>query len=237
MPNVAITWLGHSTFHIKLASGEVILIDPWLEGNPSHPKGFSIDRVDLLLITHGHFDHSGDAVALAKRFTPATISIFEVSSWLGSKGVENLSPMNKGGTQTVDVAGGIKVTMTHAQHSSSIEDNGKVIYAGEPAGFVVGLPDGRRFYHAGDTCVFSDMELIHELYQPELAMLPIGDHFTMGPREAALACKFLKPKTVIPMHYGTFPLLTGTPDTLKELLADMPEVEIVAPPAGQPYMW
>jgi L-ascorbate metabolism protein UlaG (beta-lactamase superfamily) len=237
MPKVAITWLGHSTFHIKLASGETILIDPWLEGNPSHPKGFRIDRLDLLLVTHGHFDHIADAVGVAKEFKPTVVANYEVGSWLGSKGVENLSPMNKGGTQTIGIAGGLKVTMTQAQHSSSIEDNGQTIYGGEPAGYVVGLPDGRAFYHAGDTCVFSDMQLIRELYRPELAMLPIGDHFTMGPREAALACRFLKPAIVMPMHYGTFPLLTGTPDALKRLLADQPETEVVAPAAGQPYMW
>lgn len=237
MPNVAITWLGHSTFHIRIASGEVILIDPWLEENPSHPKGFVIDRVDLLLVTHGHFDHIADAVAVARKFKPTTIANYEVCSWLGSKGVEKLSAMNKGGTQKIAIAGGVKVTMTQAQHSSGIEDNGQMIYAGEPAGFVVGLPDGRSFYHAGDTCVFSDMQLIHELYQPELAMLPIGDHFTMGPREAALACKFLKPATVIPMHYGTFPLLTGTPEALKRLFVDQPETEVVVPEAGKPYDW
>lgn len=237
MANVAITWLGHSTFHIKLASGEVILIDPWLAGNPKHPKGFTIDRVDLLLVTHGHSDHIADAVAIATKFKPTVVVNYEVGVWLGSKGVENLSPMNKGGTQKIGIAGGVKVTMTQAQHSSGIEDKGQMIYAGEPAGFVVGLPDGRSFYHAGDTCVFSDMQLIHELYQPELAMLPIGDHFTMGPREAALACKFLRLKTVVPMHYGTFPLLTGTPEALKELLSEMPELDVVAPAAGEAYMW
>lgn len=237
MANVAITWLGHSTFHIKLAGGEVILIDPWLAGNPKHPQGFSIGRVDLLLVTHGHSDHIADAVAVATKFKPAVVANYEVGVWLGSKGVENISPMNKGGTQKIGIAGGVKVTMTQAQHSSSIEDNGQTIYGGEPAGYVVGLPGGRSFYHAGDTCVFSDMQLIHELYQPELAMLPIGDHFTMGPREAALACKFLKLKTVLPMHYGTFPFLTGTPEALKELLTEMPELEVVAPAAGEPYIW
>lgn len=231
---VDITWLGHSTFQVTLSSGEVILIDPWLEGNPSYPKSHQLERVDVMLITHGHSDHMSDAVTVAKRFQPVTVAIYEICQWLGTKGVEKLSPMNKGGSQ--DVAG-LKVTMTHAQHSSMIEDDGRMIYAGEAAGYVVGLPDGRRFYHSGDTCVFSDMHIIHELHKPELAMLPIGDLFTMGPQEAALACRYLKPKKVIPMHYGTFPVLTGTPEKLKELLKELPETEVVALAPGEPYTW
>jgi L-ascorbate metabolism protein UlaG (beta-lactamase superfamily) len=145
--------------------------------------------------------------------------------------------MNKGGSQTV---AGVKVTMTHAQHSSMIEDDGKMIYAGEAAGYVVRLPDGRPLYHAGDTNLFSDMQLIRELYSPELAMLPIGDLYTMGPREAAVACRFLKPKKVLPMHYGTFPPLAGTPDQLRDLLAKQPEtqgIEVMAPQPGEPLDW
>lgn len=234
---VQITWLGHSTFTIRLESGEVLLIDPWLEGNPKHPKGFSLDRVDAVLLTHGHGDHTADTVGVAKKFQCPVVAIYEICQWLGSKGVEKVAPMNKGGSQTV---AGVTVAMTHAQHSSMIEDGGQFVYAGEAAGYVVRLPDGRALYHAGDTNLFSDMQLIRELYQPELAVLPIGDLFTMDPRQAALACRFLKPKTVIPMHYGTFPPLTGTPEQLKKLLAQQPEtqgVEVVAPKPGEPYTW
>ncbi len=234
MAATQITWLGHSTFQIQLAGGEVILIDPFLEANPKYPKGHRLERVDLLLITHAHFDHIADAVTVAKQFKPRVVGIYEICQWLGSKGVENLSHMNKGGSQK---AAGVTVTMTHAQHSSAIEDGGQVIYGGEAAGYVVRLPDGRSFYHAGDTSVFSDMQIIRELHQPELAMLPIGDLFTMDPREAALACRFLKPKKVIPIHYGTFPPLTGTPEQLKELLKDQPSVEVVALTPGKPYRW
>ena len=234
MADVKITWLGHSTFTVELADGKVLLIDPWLEGNPSHPKGHQLERVDVMLITHGHMDHFADVISVAKKFSPAVVAIYEICQFLGTKGVNNLAPMNKGGSQTV---GGVRVTMTHAQHSSMIEDGGQLIYAGEAAGYVVRLPDGRAFYHAGDTCVFSDMQLIRELHQPELAMLPIGDLFTMDPREAALACRYLRPKQVIPIHWGTFPVLTGTPDQLSDLLKDQPETEVVALTPGELFAW
>lgn len=210
------------------------MIDPWLEGNPSYPKNHQLERVDLLLITHGHFDHITDAVKVATKFKPVTVAIYEICQWLGSKGVENVSPMNKGGSQSV---ASVTVTMTHAEHSSAIDDSGQLIYAGEAAGYVVRLPDRRSFYHAGDTCVFSDMQLIRQLYQPELVMLPIGNLFTMDPKAAALACRFLQPTKLIPMHYGTFPPLVGTPEQLKQLLKDQPQTEVVVLTPGESYSW
>ncbi|MBK9169851.1 MAG: metal-dependent hydrolase [Bryobacterales bacterium] len=229
-----ITWLGHGTFQLRLESGAVLLIDPWINGNPKYPAGFEIERVDTMLLTHGHFDHVADAVAIARRFNPAVISNYEVAHWLESKGVGQTTGMNKGGsTQAHEV----KVTMTHAIHSSGIVDDGRMIYGGEPAGFVLRWEDGRSLYFAGDTNVFSDMALIRELYKPRLAFLPIGDLFTMGPDEAAMACRLLKPSQVIPMHFGTFPPLTGRPADVAERLKDQPETTIWELEPGQPVQW
>jgi L-ascorbate metabolism protein UlaG (beta-lactamase superfamily) len=212
-----ITWLGHGTFQFRLPSGEVILMDPWTEGNPKYPQGHTIDRVDTMCISHGHFDHIHDAVPLAQRFSPRVVGIYETCHWLESKGVKNTCPMNKGGTQQ---AGGVAITMTHAVHSCGILDEGKILYGGEAAGYVLRLADGRTLYFAGDTNVFTDMQLIARLYHPELAFLPIGDLFTMSPREAAVACRRLEVPKVIPMHFGTFPALTGTPEQLRALIVD-----------------
>jgi L-ascorbate metabolism protein UlaG (beta-lactamase superfamily) len=221
-----ITWLGHSTFRITTPSGKVVLLDPWLTGNPACPEPLRTpERVDAMLISHGHGDHMGDAVALGKKFKPQIACTYEIYLWLASKGVENICPMNKGGTQRL---GEFEVTMVDAKHSSGIEDDGKVVYAGEPAGFVVRLPGGLTMYHAGDTAVFGDMKLIGELYEPELACLPIGDLFTMGPREAAKAIRLLNVRHVIPMHYGTFPVLTGTPAALLNITQDILGLEIHA---------
>jgi L-ascorbate metabolism protein UlaG (beta-lactamase superfamily) len=211
-----ITWLGHGTFHFVLPSGETLIADPWTEGNPKYPKGFEISRCDTILISHGHFDHIHDAVPLAKKFHAGVVAIYETCTWLGRKGVETCLPMNKGGSQKV---GAVTVTMTHAVHSCGItEDDGSIVYGGEAAGYVLKFEDGRTIYFSGDTNVFSDMELIAELYAPDLVFLPIGDLFTMSPREAAVACRLLKAKTVIPMHFGTFPPLTGRPDQLQSLV-------------------
>ena len=223
-----ITWLGHGTFQFRLPSGEVILMDPWTEGNPAYPKDHTIDRVDTICITHGHFDHIHDAVPLATKFSPQVVAIFETCNWLESKGVKNTRPMNKGGSQQV---GGVTVTMTHAVHSCGILDDGKIIYGGEAAGYVLRLPDGRGLYFAGDTNVFQDMQLIRELYRPELAFLPIGDLFTMSPREASVACRLLGAARVIPMHFGTFPALTGKPSDL-HITGEVWELQ-----PGKPVEW
>lgn len=224
MQGNTLTWLGHATFKITTPSGKVILVDPWVSGNPSCPEEHKkLGRVDTMLITHGHFDHIADAMGLAKQFKPQVVGIFETCAWLESKGVASTSPMNKGGTQKV---GEIEVTMVNAVHSCGIQDGDKIIYGGEACGYVIRLPGGLNVYHAGDTAVFGDMKLIADLYAPNLALLPIGDHFTMSPREAALAIRMLGVQHVVPMHFGTFPLLTGTPEALRRLTKDIPVLEI-----------
>lgn len=229
---IDITWLGHGTFELRLESGEVVVLDPWTDGNPAFPAKHEFTRIDTILVSHGHFDHIHDAVPLAKKHDATVIGIFELCKWVESKGVKKTSPMNKGGTQQ---AGPLGVTMTHAVHSCGILDGDQIVYGGEAAGFVLHLPDSRRIYFAGDTNVFSDMEIIHQLYKPELAMLPIGDLFTMGPREAAHACRLLKPQRVIPMHFGTFPPLVGRPNQLKELVGSATEIWELTP--GERVSW
>jgi L-ascorbate metabolism protein UlaG (beta-lactamase superfamily) len=228
-----ITWLGHGTFQFRLPSGQVVLMDPWTDGNPAYPKGHSIDRVDTICITHGHFDHIHDAVPLAPKFSSEVAGIFETCTWLESKGVKNTRPMNKGGSQKL---GDMTLTMTHAVHSCGILDDGKIVYGGEAAGYVMRFSDGRALYFAGDTNVFSDMHLVQELYRPELAFLPIGDLFTMGPQEAAMACRLLKVRKVVPMHFGTFPALTGRPEHLKSLIAGL-ETEVWPLEPGKAVEW
>lgn len=230
MNGVQIQWLGHATFKITSPQGKVVLIDPWTHGNPACPEEQKqIDKVDLMLVSHGHFDHIGDAVSIALATKPTCVAIVELAGWLQVKGVQNVVGMNKGGT--VDVQG-IKITMTHAIHTSGVEDGR---YVGDAAGFVVEFENGRKLYHAGDTCAFSDMQLIGELYRPDVALLPIGDFYTMGPREAAVAARMLGVKHVIPMHYGTFPILVGTPAALRESLQaiGLDQVEAIEMTPGQ----
>jgi L-ascorbate metabolism protein UlaG (beta-lactamase superfamily) len=224
------TWLGHGTFRITTAQGKTILVDPWVMNNPACPAHEKmVATVDAMLCTHGHFDHIGDAVEIARSHDPLVVGIFELCHWLERKGVRRTSPMNKGGTQDVL---GVQVTMVHADHSCGILDGDQIIYGGEAVGYVLRFADGLVVYHAGDTNVFGDMALIRELYAPELVMLPIGDLFTMAPREAAHACRLLQPRAVIPMHFGTFPPLTGTPAALRDALSGT-DIRVVDLAPGQ----
>jgi L-ascorbate metabolism protein UlaG (beta-lactamase superfamily) len=230
------TWYGHSCYEVRTPGGKTILIDPFF-ANPNSPRtADSIERCDLLLVTHGHFDHMGDAVTLASRLRPIWPCMHEMSLWLGRRlpgGADAAIGMNKGGTFEAD---GIKVTMTHADHSAGDWNPGgeTTLYLGDPVGFVVELENGFRFYFAGDTTPFGDMALIRELYAPSLAFLPIGGHYTMDPRGAALAAELLGVEDVVPIHYGTFPILTGTPEALREELdgRGLQEVRIHAPEPG-----
>jgi L-ascorbate metabolism protein UlaG (beta-lactamase superfamily) len=217
-----LTWLGHATF--RLDAGEKrIYIDPFLHGNPKCPEGEQTpERVDVIAITHGHGDHVGDAVDLAKTHGCTVIAPVELADWLGGQGVEHTKDPNKGGTVEV---GGIRFTLTNAHHSSSNDDGA---YMGEPCGIVV-RAEGKSVYFAGDTCVFGDMQLIGRLYAPDVAVLPIGDHYTMGPEEAALAVELLGVSRVVPCHWGTFPALTGTPDALAEKVGSGVTVERIEP--------
>jgi L-ascorbate metabolism protein UlaG (beta-lactamase superfamily) len=226
-----ITYFGHSTFSITTPSGQVALIDPWVQTNPRCPKELKkIDRLDFIFLTHAHSDHFGDLLALAKKFEPKLVASFETCMWLDSKGFEKLTaPMGKGGSQKV---GDFHVTMTHAMHSNSIEVDGKAFYGGEPAGYIVRVPGDISLYHAGDTAVFSDMKMIAQLYKPQIAMLPIGDLFTMGPMEAAVAAGLLGAQTVIPMHYATFPQLIGTPEEFQRETKDIAGLSVVVMEPG-----
>jgi L-ascorbate metabolism protein UlaG (beta-lactamase superfamily) len=221
MADGTLTWLGHASFRIDSPEGKRIYVDPWLTGNPKCPASEQEpERVDLIAVTHGHVDHVGDAVRLGQKFECPVVAQVELRAWLAKQGLaEDMSQaLNKGGGETF---AGISLTLTNAYHSSSTPDG---TYAGEACGIVVGLEDGKKVYFAGDTCVFGDMSLIGRIYEPDLAVLPIGDHFTMGPREAAVALELLGVKRCVPCHWGTFPLLTGTPDALRELA---PDVEII----------
>ena len=213
-----VTWLGHASFLIQSPQGVRVALDPFIEHNPKFPKGFAYGKVDVIAATHGHFDHFGDdAIHLAKTTHATVVGIYELGLYAGSHGVEKTSGMNKGGSQKV---AGVEFRMVPADHSSGAAAKGGVVYTGEPCGYVMTFEDGFRIYHAGDTNVFSDMALIGELYAPDLALLPIGDFYTMGPREAAKACELLRVPRVIPMHWGTFPALVGTPGALRRELAE-----------------
>jgi L-ascorbate metabolism protein UlaG (beta-lactamase superfamily) len=227
MADTTLTWLGHATFRIDSPGGKRIYVDPFLDGNPKCPPDeLEPERIDVLALTHGHGDHVGDAVELMKKFAPTLIAQVELQSWIGRQGADvgSVPGLNKGGSREVD---GIRFTLTNAFHSSSAPDGS---YVGEACGLVITFEDGFRLYFAGDTCVFGDMQLIGRIYRPDVAILPIGDHFTMGPQEAALALELLGVKRCVPCHYGTFPLLHGTPEQLHELA---PDVELITSQPGE----
>lgn len=217
-----VTWLGHATVLVQTPGGTHILIDPFIGGNPKYPKTYKLpDKIDYVLLTHGHGDHISDAVPVAKQHGSKVVAIYELASFVGSKGVKDTIGMNMGGSVEL---GDVLATMVDAKHSAGAEDEQGVHYAGVAAGFVIQVKNGPVLYHAGDTTVFGDMKLIAELYHPEVAMLPIGGFYTMGPKEAAVAVRLLSPKVVLPIHFGTFPPLKGTPKELEALVGESTKV-------------
>jgi L-ascorbate metabolism protein UlaG (beta-lactamase superfamily) len=213
---LSFTWLGHATFLFRSPGGKRIIVDPWLTTNPACPESArKVGELDLMLLTHGHDDHIGDAVKVARETGTRAVAPYELSVWLQQKGLQNVTGMNPGGTLSVL---GMSITMVPACHSSSIVEDGRIVYLGLATGYIIRFENGLTVYFAGDTSIFGDMRLIGEIYRPEIAFLPIGDLYTMGPEQAARACGLLGVKQVVPMHYGTFPALTGTPAHLRPLV-------------------
>ena len=227
-----VTWLGHATVLVTTGKGTNLLIDPFIKGNPKYPKSFELpEKIQYILLTHGHGDHISDVTWVAADHGSTVVAIYELAAYVEEKGVANTIGMNLGGTVELD---DVAATMVEAKHSAAAQDETGTHYVGVAAGYVLTIAGGPVLYHAGDTAVFSDMQLIRELYQPEVAMLPIGGHFTMGPKEAALAVRYLAPKTVLPIHFGTFPVLTGTPEELAELVDA--SVNVVRWQPGESYL-
>ncbi|WP_417688953.1 metal-dependent hydrolase [Roseibium sp.] len=216
-----LTWYGHAAFKVEIKDAS-ILIDPFLTGNPSFPGNLSVDQVaegvTHVILTHGHDDHIGDSIDILKKTGAQLTSNAEICGWAASKSIENVNPMNSGGR--VDV-GPFKVALTVAHHSSSSSADGGRTYLGNPHGIVIEAEGEKTFYHMGDTDIFSDMALINEIYQPKIGVVPIGDRFTMGGKLAALACKrFFDFETIVPCHFGSFPIIDQTPDLFVSELGD-----------------
>jgi L-ascorbate metabolism protein UlaG (beta-lactamase superfamily) len=224
--SLAITWLGHATFVIVLPSGQRLVTDPWLSGPTVPPAWSKVDalgRVDAILLSHGHDDHSTDAAAVSRATGAPIVCLQELGHYLSIRGVQDVRRMGIGGTQTV---GGVRITMTPALHTGSVIDQGQVVYTGGAAGFVIRAADAPTIYFAGDTALFGDMKIIRERYSPDIAFLPIGDLHTMGPEDAAIAAEWLGVRQVVPMHWGTFPMLTGTPAAFRQCLRN-PAIEVL----------
>ena len=218
-----ITWLGHATVLIQTPKGRNILIDPFIAHNPKYPQSFELpSKIHHVLLTHGHGDHISDAVPVAQKHGSTVVAIYELADYVAGKGVAETVGMNLGGSVELD---GVTATMVEAKHSAGAADEKGTHYVGVATGFILSVAGGPVLYHAGDTAVFGDMQLIREIYKPSVVMLPIGDFYTMGPREAAVACRLLAPKVVLPIHWGTFPALTGTPDQLAALVEPGVKVE------------
>lgn len=231
---IKITFFGHACFKLISPHGTTVLIDPWIKDNPqAPPKGSEdIGKLHFILVSHGHGDHLGDTIELVRKTDASVISMPEIANYLIQKGLdsEKIVGMNKGGSVTI---ADIRITMVHALHSSSMIEENQIVYGGEAAGFIVRFDNGFTVYHAGDTGIFGDMKIISDLYKPELAFLPIGSHYVMGPEEAVYACGLLKPQYVIPMHYGTFPVLSGTPENFLELMKKFPEIKVLVMTPGE----
>ncbi|HZL82376.1 MAG TPA: metal-dependent hydrolase [Candidatus Deferrimicrobium sp.] len=230
MAHEHLTYLGHSAFLITTPAGD-ILIDPFLSGNPS--ASISPDDVHptYILVTHGHSDHLGDTIAIAKRTGATVIGPAELITYLAGKGVSNVHPMHIGGNHVFPFG---ELFLTQALHGSSVTDNGHLICTRNPCGFVVKTAE-RTIYHAGDTGVFLDMELIGRLHPLDIALLPIGGNFTMGIDDAIEAVKMLAPRTVIPMHYGTFPLISVDPQLFRTKVETSTSAHCVVLEPGQTF--
>jgi len=230
--NIKAWWLGHSAFRLESQNGTVIYIDPFLTQNPSTPESFKHpDDVDIILLTHGHEDHVGDTLQIAADTGCKVVAQVELSHLLKKHGLEEDQRIefNKGGSVDFE---DFSVTLVNANHSSSFQGD----YAGEAGGLVLSFDDDIAFYHLGDTNIFSDLEIYREIYQPHVAAVPMGDYYTMGPQEAAMCCEMLAPKLAVPIHYGTFPVLTGDPEEFKEFTEEYSDTDVVIPEPGDPFL-